>query len=140
MSETVGTRMTKNPITLGANESLRTAVELELQKKIRHIPIVDAKGALVGILTDRDIKRALPSPVVHLDEDERERLLDETQLARIMTRDPMTVAPGTPVAEAVRSMLAKKVGGLPVVENGKLVGIFTQGDALRAYLERLERE
>ncbi len=68
----------------------------------------------------------------------RERLLDETPISRIMTRDPIVVTPTTPVAEAIRTMLSKKVGGLPVVEHGALVGIFTETDALRAYLELLD--
>lgn len=138
MAETVSNRMAKDPFTLAVTDSLRVAVELALQKKIRHFPVVDGTGKLIGIVSDRDIKRALPSPLEHLDEEARERLLDETQISRIMTRDPIAVTPSTPVAEAIRTMLAKKISGLPVVEHGVLVGVFTETDALRAYLELLD--
>ena len=140
MAEPVSARMIRNVITLSPDDALRTVVELELQKKIRHFPVVDAAGKLLGIVTDRDLKRALPSPLVAIDEDERERILDETKVSRIMTRDPVSVGPGTPIAEAVRLLLQKRVTGLPVVENGKLCGIFTAVDALNALLEKLDAE
>src|ERR1700733_931703 len=110
MSETVAQRMIKDPITLKFGDTLRTVVELEMQKRIRHFPVVDEQGHMKGIVTDRDIKRALPSPLLHLGEYSREKLLDETPIERIMTKSPITVAPGTPLAEAARIMLEKKVG------------------------------
>jgi acetoin utilization protein AcuB len=140
MSETVAQRMARDPYTLKFGDTLRTAVELEMEKRIRHFPVVDEQGHLRGIVTDRDIKRALPSPLLHLGEDSREKLLDETPIERIMTKDPFTIAPATPLAEAARLMLDKKIGGLPVAEHGKLVGLITQGDLLRAFLERLDAE
>ena len=140
MAEPVSARMVRNVITLSPDDSLRAVVELELQKKIRHFPVVDAAGKLLGIVTDRDLKRALPSPLVPLETDERERILDETKVSRIMTRDPVCVGPGTPIAEAVRVLLSKRVTGLPVIENGTLCGIFTAVDALKALLEKLDAE
>ena len=70
----------------------------------------------------------------------REKLLAETPIERIMPKEPLTIAPGTSLAEAIRIMLEKKVGGLPVVEHRKLVGLITQGDLLRAFLDRLDAE
>lgn len=138
--EKVRSRMKTELITLSAEETLREAVTLELQRKIRHIPIVDAKGALVGIVTDRDIKRALPSPLTgQLASEEYDSVLDETKLSKVMTRDPQSVSPDASLSEAVKLMFEKKVGGLPVVENGKLVGIFTQTDALKLCLDLLEK-
>lgn len=138
--EKVRSRMKTELVTLGATETLREAVRLELQRKIRHIPIVDADGKLVGIVTDRDIKRALPSPLTgQLAREEYDSVLDETPLQKVMTRDPSSISPDATLAEAVQMMFEKKIGGLPVVENGKLVGIFTQTDALALCLELLKK-
>lgn len=138
--EKVRSRMKTELVTLGATEKLREAVRLELQRKIRHIPIVDVAGKLVGIVTDRDIKRALPSPLTgSLAREEYDSVLDETELQKVMTRDPASVSPDTTLADAVQLMYEKKIGGLPVVENGKLVGIFTQTDALALCLELLKK-
>ena len=138
--EKVRSRMTTTLVTLTPQDSLREAVSLELQKKIRHIPIVEAGGKLVGIVTDRDIKRALPSPLEMDARDEYEQILDETMLLKVMTKDPQTVTPETPLSDAVSLMHEKKIGGLPVVEGGKLVGIFTQTDALKLCLELLKKQ
>lgn len=138
--EKVRSRMKTELVTLSATETLREAVRLELQRKIRHIPIVDADGKLLGIVTDRDIKRALPSPLTgQLAREEYDSVLDETQLQKVMTRDPVSVPPDATLSEAVQIMFEKKIGGLPVVENGKLVGIFTQTDALALCLELLKK-
>lgn len=138
--EKVRSRMKTELVTLSATETLREAVRLELQRKIRHIPIVDADGKLLGIVTDRDIKRALPSPLTgQLAREEYDSVLDETQLQKVMTRDPVSVSPDATLSEAVQIMFEKKIGGLPVVENGKLVGIFTQTDALALCLELLKK-
>jgi acetoin utilization protein AcuB len=130
--------MTKDPVTLAANDPLRAAVELGIQKRIHHLLVVDAQIRLIGIITDRDIKRALPSPSVHVSHEDRDRLLDETPVSRVMTREPFAVAPETLLAEAIRTMLAQSFSGLPVVKDDAIVGIFTQKDALRAYLRHLD--
>lgn len=136
----VRSRMKTELVTLAPEVTLREAVRLELQRKIRHIPIVDASGALLGIVTDRDIKRALPSPLTgQLAREDYDAVLDGTPLAKVMTRDPQSVSPDTTLAEAVKLMFEKKIGGLPVVESGKLVGIFTQTDALALCLDLLEK-
>lgn len=136
----VRSRMKTELVTLSSEETLREAVTLELQRKIRHIPIVDAGGALLGIVTDRDIKRALPSPLTgQLAREEYDSVLDQTKLSKVMTRDPQSVSPDASLADAVKLMFEKKIGGLPVVENGKLVGIFTQTDALKLCLDLLEK-
>lgn len=137
MADTVGNHMTLDPLTLTANDSLRSAVDLEMSRKIRHIPVVEADGTLIGIVTDRDIKRALPSPLTSMERADYEKVLDETPIRRVMTRTPITVASTSPLVDAVRLILDKKIGGLPVVDGGMLVGIFTQSDALEVLLEKL---
>jgi CBS domain-containing protein len=129
--------MTRDPITLRDDDLLRQAVEIVMVRRIRHIPVMDGKGRLVGIVTDRDIQGTLPSPLSAAAPEEYEALLETTPLARIMTKDVITVGADDLAAEAVETLLADKVDGLPVLENGRLVGIFTVRDALRAYLELL---
>jgi acetoin utilization protein AcuB len=133
--------MTKQPITLREDDLLRQAVEIVMVRRIRHIPVLDGKGRLVGIVTDRDVQGTLPSPLSAAAPEEYEALLETTSLARIMTRQVLTVGADDLVAEAVETLLADKIDGLPVLDDERVVGIFTVRDALRAYLELLrERE
>ncbi len=130
--------MTREPVVLGPEARLRDAVELVMVRRIRHIPIVGSDSELIGIVTDRDVKRSLPSPLSAIAAEEYELIL-ETPVSRVMTREPHTVTPDTTLAQAVEKMLAVKVGGLPVVQDGRLLGIFTERDALRGYLRLLNR-
>ena len=125
--------------TLGPDDSMEAAVALERRRKIRHIPIVE-NGVLVGIVTDRDLKRAMPSLLTGTDQQTYERVTQTTPVKQIMTRSPMTIAPDAPLREAVRILCDKKFGALPVVEGGALVGIITETDVLRAFLEILDRD
>jgi acetoin utilization protein AcuB len=131
--------MTKDPVTLRQDDLLRQAVEIVMVRRIRHIPVLDESGTLVGIVTDRDVQGTLPSPLSAAAPEEYEALLETTPLARIMTRGVITVGPDDLAAEAVETLLADRIDGLPVLEAGRLVGIFTVRDALRAYLEVLRR-
>jgi CBS domain-containing protein len=131
--------MTRDPVTLGEEALLRDAVELVMVRRIRHIPIVGPEGQLVGIITDRDVKRSLPSQLSAIASEEYEIIMDGTPVSRVMTREPHTVGTSTRVIEAVEKLLSAKVGGLPVTEGDKLVGIFTERDALRGYLGLLKR-
>jgi acetoin utilization protein AcuB len=123
--------------TLAPDDSLETAVMLERRFRIRHIPIVE-NGELVGMVTDHDLKRALPSPVTGTDQQTFERVVQTTLLRQIMTRSPMTISPAAPLRDAVQVLCEKKFGALPVVEQGKLVGIITGVDMLRAFLTFLD--
>ncbi len=131
--------MTRDPVTLRQDDLLRQAVEIVMVRRIRHIPVLDERGALVGIVTDRDIQGTLPSPLSAAAPEEYEALLETTPLSRIMTRDVITVGADDLAAEAVETLLADRIDGLPVLDGGRLVGIFTVRDALRAYLEILRR-
>jgi acetoin utilization protein AcuB len=131
--------MTRDAVCLRDTAPLREAVELVIGRHIRHMPVLDATGRLVGIATDRDVKRALPSPLSATAADEYEAILDTTPLSRVMTREPLTVSPDASMAEAVRLLLDNRIGGLPVVEGGRLVGILTERDVLRACVDLLER-
>lgn len=130
----VGHRMTRNPLTATPHMALKAASELLQKHRIRHLPVVD-RGKLVGIVTDRDIRRALPSDATSLEVHELLYLLDKVEVQEIMTKELTTATPDTPVEEAARLMVEKKIGGLPVLEGERLVGIITETDVLTAFVE-----
>jgi acetoin utilization protein AcuB len=128
--------MTPNPITLKPEDSIATAVALMKQRRIRRVPIVDASGELVGIVSDRDLKEVSPSRASTLDIWELHYVLDKLKLGDIMTKKPWTVTPETPIEKAALLMMQKRVEGLPVLDSGRrLVGILTEGDVFRALVE-----
>jgi acetoin utilization protein AcuB len=129
--------MTTEPVTLCEDDLLRQAVEVVMVRRIRHIPVLDRGGRLVGIVTDRDVQGTLPSPLSAAAPEEYEAILETTPLSRIMTKQVLTVSPDDLAGEAVETLLADRVDGLPVLESDRVVGIFTVRDALRAYLELL---
>jgi len=103
----------------------------------RHLPIVDG-DKLVGIITDRDIHRFAPSLLSKITQEEYNAIFENTPLERVMTRNPLTVEPGTSVQEVVEILHSRKLGCVPVVENGKLVGIVTVTDMLRLLYSLLQ--
>jgi acetoin utilization protein AcuB len=130
--------MTKTPVTVTSETSVHTARTLMQQRKIRHLPVLE-HGRLVGIISDRLLRTVLPSPATSLSVWEVNYLLDRLTVGEVMTRFVMTVTPETLVSEAAGRMLGQKIGALPVVEDGRLVGILTRTDILRAFL-RLQAE
>ncbi len=134
----VGNYMTPEPVTISEDESMGEALLLMRRHNIRHLPVVNG-SILVGILTDRDLRRASPSLLSGIAEDRYQEVLDETSVARIMTREPFTVRLDTDLEEAVGVLVEKKLGSLPVVNGAELVGIFTEVDALRVLLEVLKK-
>jgi acetoin utilization protein AcuB len=133
----VGDYMTQQPTSVPEETSMSEAVMLLRKHQIRHLPVVDGT-TLVGIVSDRDIRRASPSLLSGVDMSKYEEVLSETPVSKIMTRDPFTVSPDLELIEAVRALANKKIGGLPVVNGSKeLVGIFTDVDALRVLVEVL---
>ncbi len=102
----------------------------------RHLPIVDGER-LVGIITDRDVYRFAPSLLGKITQEEYNAIFENTPLERVMTRNPLTVAPTTPLREAASILYERKLGCLPVVEDGRLVGILTITDMLGVLLRFL---
>ena len=133
----VSDRMTREVVTLDEEQSLREALSLQQRHKIRHIPVV-ADGSIVGILTDRDLKRASPSLLSGISQERYNELLDTTRVGQIMTRNPQTVTPATPLKDVVKILIEGKFGALPVIEKNQLVGIITEIDLLRAFHELLD--
>jgi acetoin utilization protein AcuB len=130
--------MTPDPITLEPEDSLMRALEVMRLRGIRRIPIVLA-DLLVGLLVEGDLKRAEPSTLSESQEDFN-RVMEETPISRIMIQDPLTVTASTPLAEAAQTLYTTKYGALPVLEDGRVVGILTDNDMLRALIEILHSD
>lgn len=129
--------MTPNPVTITVQETLQGAMELMLMKHIRHLPVTNGHGELVGLVTDRDLRRVAPSPVFKspaIPDD----VMEQASVERVMVRAPTTIDAGADVREAVNVFVDKKYGALPVLEGGKLVGILTPIDIMRAWPGRAE--
>jgi acetoin utilization protein AcuB len=122
--------MSTPPITIAEDTDFKSALGLMQKHRIRRLPVVDTGGALTGIVAERDLlvaaDRYLSSPV---------------DVARIMTREVVTVDETTPVVDAAMLMMERKIGGLPVVDpSRKLLGIITETDLLKALVAMLRRE
>lgn len=133
----VGERMTRNPITISETASIDDGLHLMRERKVRRLPVLDASGQMVGIVSDKDLLHAAPSPATSLSVYELHYLLSKLTIKQVMSRPVITVAPDTPLEEAARIMADNKIGGLPVVEGGKLVGIITETDIFKILLELL---
>jgi acetoin utilization protein AcuB len=131
--------MTPDPFTLTEGDRVKTAVQHLLSAGIRHVPIL-RDNVLVGIVTDRDLRRALPSVEAGASPEKYQAFMERTTLGDIMTVDPVTCTPDTDVVDAVEIFVEGKFGAIPIVDGDELVAILTQIDVLRAFLTVLERE
>lgn len=132
-------RMHRDLITVTKGDSIKTAIDLIREKKIRHLPVVDGKK-LVGIVTDRDVRAFYPGSIKFLSDKSLnvEALLDrleKTKVEEVMAREVITVTPHNTFEYASSLLHQKKIGALPVVEGGDLVGIITEADMLDAFLD-----
>jgi len=125
-------KIQRNPVTISQEASFFEARNLIHEKGVRHLPVVDKNNMLIGIVTDRDIREAAPSDATLLSVQELNYLLGKLKVSSIMTpKDKLvTITPDTLIEEAVQLMHDNKIGCLPVMEQGKLYGIFTETDAL----------
>jgi len=121
--------MTRQPATVAPDSSIAAALGRMRRAEVRHLLVVEA-DRLVGIVSHRDWRR--------LDAGDTTAAWERQAVARIMTEDPVTVAPETPVTVAARVLLERKIGCLPVRDGEAIVGIFTTSDALDALLSALE--
>lgn len=125
--------MSPSPTTADPKVSVSEARELMRRKVIRHLLVTDGER-LAGIVTDRDIRLNLPSPATSLSVWEINYLLAKLTVGDVMTKAVITVEPERPIEEAARLMLEHRIGALPVVDGGLLVGILTETDLLRAFV------
>ena len=121
--------MTISPFIIAPDATLREAAALMNHASNRQLPVIE-DGVLVGILTDRDIRLVVNSPLNTDDSIERIRLLEEHTVASCMTRDPVTITPDTPIYKVAQLLSIYKFGAFPVVENDILLGIITVTDLL----------
>ena len=126
--------MTKDPHTIHPQQTIPQAHSLMKTNHVRRLPVVEG-DELVGIVTFGDIREAQPSDASSLSLHEMTYLVGLLTVDSIMTRKPITVSPEDSIADAARMMLEKKVGGLPVVDDGILVGIVTESDICRVVVE-----
>lgn len=121
--------MNRTLLTVDRRASLRRAQRILDQYKIRHLLVMDGKR-LVGIVTDRDLRKAAPSSKSPLTTSEREEFMDELKVMEVMSRKLITASPTTTVREAAKVIVGEKIGCLPVVDGNALVGIVTETDLL----------
>lgn len=128
--------MTCDVVTVGAGTSLANAAALLAVRRIRHLPVV-RDGRLVGMITDRDLKRVMPSLVSQGGKREYDAVMQTTTVERIMSREPAAVSPLCDAADALRLIVQNRYGALPVVEAGEVVGIVSERDFLCLLLDHL---
>ena len=130
-------RMSKNPYTIPADTPVEEALKRMREVHIRRFPVLDKSGQLVGIVAEKDLLYASPSPATSLSIYEMHYLLSKLTVGQVMVKNVITVAEDTPVEEAARIMADHKIGSLPVVRDGHLVGIITETDLFKLFLELL---
>jgi len=130
-------RMTPNPVTVTEDSSFEDALHMMKEKKIRRLPVVNKKGRLVGIVADKDLFTASPSPATSLSVFEVHYLLSKMKMKSLMTKRLITVGIDCPLEEAARIMVDHKIGSLPVLKENKLVGIITETDIFKTFVEIL---
>lgn len=128
--------MSPEPWTIKPDRSLVDAKEAMLIHRVRRLPVTE-KGTLVGIITKEDILAASPSVVDFMNAEEIKANMEQTTVQSIMAEDPYTVDANDPVEKAARIMKEKKIGGLPVLDDGKLVGMITETDIFRLFVQML---
>ena len=127
-------KMQKNITTITKDERMTTAKKIIKEKNIRHLPVVDGKK-LIGLVTNMDIRKSEASPATSLEIRELHYLLDKITVGEIMTRNVITIAPDISIEEATTLLHDNKIGCLPVIEDGNLVGLLTEGDVMEILIE-----
>lgn len=126
--------MTSQVFTVSPDESIADTLTLMREKKIDRLPVLE-KGKLVGFVTDGDLREVSPSPATTLSIFELNYLIAKTPIREVAIKKVVTCHPDTQIEEAALIMREHKIGGLPVIEDGKLVGIITGYDILDAFLD-----
>ncbi len=130
----VGERMSRPVISVSPDEPINEVLAMFREEHIRRAPVMK-DGKLVGIVSERDLLNASPSPVTTLSIWEMNYLISKVTVKSVMTKKVITVDKDTPIEEAARIMADKKIGGLPVISAGKVVGIITETDLFKVFLE-----
>lgn len=126
--------MSTDPVIIGPNDAVGDALELLKDHSIRRLPVV-SKGKLIGLVTNTDLMKASPSPVTSLSIHEINYLYPKIKIKDIMTSDVITIGPDEAIEEAAVLMREKKLGTLVVVDRNNLVGIITESDLFKAFID-----
>jgi CBS domain-containing protein len=135
MTPKVRDLMTPDPYTLQPRDTLAALYDLMDSHRVRHVPIVDADGELVGLLTHTDLAMSALGSLSDLPLSQERDLLQRRRVREVMVTDLETVDPDTSLAEAASTLFENKIGCLPVVEGSRLVGILTESDFVRRFVE-----
>lgn len=130
-------RMSRHPITIRPETSLHDALRIMREEKVRRLPVLNRDNQLIGIVLERDLLYASPSPATSLSVYELNYLMSKITIESLMTRDVITVAEDCPLEEAARIMADNQIGGLPVMRDNHLVGMITESDLFKVFLELL---
>ncbi|NOX60470.1 MAG: CBS domain-containing protein [Chloroflexi bacterium] len=129
--------MTTDPIVVRPTTTLPEIRDLMKEHNIRRVPVVRENGQLVGIISDHDVMTALPSPATTLSKWEMNTLLDQLEAKEFMTSPVYVTSPDCPLEEVARFLRDRKIGAMPVMEGDRLVGIVTESDIFRAFVDML---
>ena len=127
-------RMSHPVITVAPNLPINEALALMRHERIRRLPVIKG-NKLVGIVSNEDLLNASPSPATSLSVWEMNYLLSKITVKDVMTKDVLTIPKDTPIEEAARIMVDNKIGGLPVLHDGRVIGIITETDLFKILLE-----
>jgi acetoin utilization protein AcuB len=130
-------RMSSDLITITSGTTITDALRIMRQNQVRRLPVLDEQGKMVGLVSEMDLLYASPSPATSLSIYEMHYMLTRLEVDEVMTTDLVTITPDTLLEEAARIMADNKIGGLPVLEDGQLVGIITETDIFKVFLELL---
>lgn len=134
-TKTVQDLMSVDLFTLLEDDNLRVADEVMKWKAIRHIPVIKDNGSLAGLITHRDLLKVSISTLAGMDKEDQNTLHQGIPASEIMNSQVMTIPPQTPLDKAAKLMFENKLGCLPVISNGKLVGIITEADFVKFFIE-----
>jgi CBS domain-containing membrane protein len=132
--QSVADLMTKEVVTLDANDTLNVADDVMGLARIRHMPVIDGDDSVVGLLSQRDLFRGALARALGYGEFAQKKLYGMLKVKEVMTNDVLTVAPTTPLVDAAKIMTDRKIGCLVVIEAERLVGILTESDFVRLVL------
>ncbi|NQT58131.1 MAG: CBS domain-containing protein [Bacteroidetes bacterium] len=128
-------RMTRNPVTISPDTPVAEAQRIMRREKIHRLPVLNKKKELIGIVTEKDLLYASPSPATTLDIHEITYLLSQLTVSKVMKKQVLTIPSDTVLEEAARIMVDNDIGGLPIVDSGVLVGIITESDIFKVFME-----
>ena len=128
-------RMTRNPITIRPDTPVTEAQAMMKREKIHHLPVLDKDEKLIGIVSEKDLLYASPSPASTLSVYEMTSLLAKLKVEKVMSRNLVIGAEDMPLEEAARIMADRGIGGLPIMRGKTLVGVITESDLFRIFIE-----